>query len=1741
MAQQQQQQLQQQHHSSSSNNNNSILLLQQQPQQEQLQQYNNNLYSQNYNMEEYERRKRREREKIERQQGIQIDDRETSLFGEPRRLTENDAEITAALGEFGEARVYINQSTVGISRNAPAGAVNPRLQAPPLLPPQGKSPSASASASAASSSAGSANLGLPNQQQQQQQHYQQQQRPSTYLKQTDNKPPYNGRGGYPGQPMKNDIPSSSGMAPPRGPPRSSANSSSSNSSSSATNNANSSQQPTLLGPPLSTQTPNGREKSFLGPPAPALHNGTGGRFVPPAASQRPGAGQQPPPPEKDVNKIFSAIKSNFGTVTPLTLIAATPHAPLTDNFNPLAPNKKIYAIDMIGGSSPTPEPSSSLFSPIAPIASPISSIMTTPPQASQLPLGGAASGATSVVEPLAPLLQLPPTPPKAANVITSPATAKPLKTEKNHTLEKQDSCLENDLELSESEDEQRKKEGRSAGNSSNSSESDSSESGSESSSKNDQQHHPNHHQQQQHHLLQQQQQSSILQQQQQQQSNLLQQQHRSNSLTSQLTSNGAQNKKVRHEIIARGSNTITGLLNSSVFGSGASGGGAGSGVNSNSAVGGAGSVGGTLSSGGSSSNKTPSPTESNKWTLSRFFHKPANQTNSSESVSPGNVSMKVPGILPGGAQIIPESIDVTTAIVKNEKLHDDHMDMEEGEEEDDDEEQQQQQLRYGAGLSVTPVGVAVAVKKEAIDAIDAIPKIKRESAEALIAARLSDSGTSGSGSGSSSSSSSSSDSGQTGGEVAAMPMLPGPGETLQLPGVPAAITTVMRVPPQQAQKAPPSNSVTLTPILQLPASPKQRQKKPRKKKAVTSAPILDSSDDDEPPPKHPGLEHPAGAALQQAQPATSTEAVKKGRGRPRKQQQSGGSGNLSSASAGSSSQTNQTTTTTKGPTLTAAKKPLAKAPLAMSRARKRDHSSHSHSQSHSQSSSNGNTPTKKLAATPVLVGGYLKPSSVRAGNSSSSDEDSSSSAGSSSKSSSSSSSSDDTETQNTNCRIVKLNKTGAGPPMVAMAPLASGSSSPNSSSGSEPEHQNQARAGQLMGSGGQSQAQQLAAYKPMAMSQHSQQLSSSECSSSSGGCGGGGGGSSSSGEEDEASRRLGEKERERKPKSDKNKISTLTRIFNPKEGGAKKQGQVVIVDLQEEQQQGKLDAAAAAAQPPQAAVAAANAMAKPRMTPTQQQNQHLGASLASPARTTTPHLTSLICKIDLSKLSRERIMRLKKLTPAQQNGHLTPKDQQTHLPNGYSTGDSNSNAAAAAKVKHEHPVKPEPELDAGYESKFKPGNVKQEFQLKQERDRERERERDRERDQPPGRRRKRSSSSSSSPYKEKKRKKEKADQLQIGKELLPVPVLLPSNNHERMPNHDRLSYDKLQLLREDAAAAAAAAAAGGVVVADGVVAPNGSPSKKLLAMSPLPPPPTATHVPPATCNEAVQTTPPSVTLTTATVATAPAARPPPITRLIYRSYFDREEEHPSDDHRKNNQFLQEAINRKHAADSERDSFNQVTLYLEAVVYFLLTADAMERCSSETATYTMYKDTLSLIKFISTKFRPYQQSTNGQHETHNKVAILSLRCQSLISLKLYKLRRANCRAIINSLTDFFRVGRGDIVNGNTPSSISPSNSVGSQGSGSNTPPGKIVPQDIHNMLCKQNEYLSYLNSAHELWDQADRLVRTGNHIDFFRELDHENGPLTLHSTMHEVFRYVQAGLKTLRDAVSHPTHQAHQSQ
>lgn len=67
-------------------------------------------------------------------------------------------------------------------------------------------------------------------------------------------------------------------------------------------------------------------------------------------------------------------------------------------------------------------------------------------------------------------------------------------------------------------------------------------------------------------------------------------------------------------------------------------------------------------------------------------------------------------------------------------------------------------------------------------------------------------------------------------------------------------------------------------------------------------------------------------------------------------------------------------------------------------------------------------------------------------------------------------------------------------------------------------------------------------------------------------------------------------------------------------------------------------------------------------------------------------------------------------------------------------------------------------------------------------------------------------------------------------------------------------------------------------------------------------------------------------------------------------------------YRDHDQYLTEAKRLKHNADEENDLTAQGMMYLEAALYFLLTGDAMESDPvTEKASYTMYKDTLSLIK------------------------------------------------------------------------------------------------------------------------------------------------------------------------------------
>lgn len=283
-------------------------------------------------------------------------------------------------------------------------------------------------------------------------------------------------------------------------------------------------------------------------------------------------------------------------------------------------------------------------------------------------------------------------------------------------------------------------------------------------------------------------------------------------------------------------------------------------------------------------------------------------------------------------------------------------------------------------------------------------------------------------------------------------------------------------------------------------------------------------------------------------------------------------------------------------------------------------------------------------------------------------------------------------------------------------------------------------------------------------------------------------------------------------------------------------------------------------------------------------------------------------------------------------------------------------------------------------------------------------------------------------------------------------------------------------------------------------------------------------------------------------ATVSATTPQTVIKMIHVSYFERSNEDELEV-RDQNRYLSEAKRLKHAADREGDHLAQAMLYLEAVLFFLLTGDTMERDPiTEKAAFTMYKDTLSLIKYISSKFRSQQQHLTVQGNIHSKVAILSLRCQSLIYLKLYKMRRHDIKEVQRIIAEYNQKPNttvsADMVNGNTPSPLSPT-SVGSQSSGycsgqtgqtgpipgssisSSPSPCLLMPVHVHMAFQKQATLFNHLLNCQDLWEQADNLVIRGNHTDFFIDLDHENGPMTLHSSLYNVVKYVQAGIQKLR--------------
>ncbi|KAM4675212.1 AF4/FMR2 family member 4 [Discoglossus pictus] len=263
---------------------------------------------------------------------------------------------------------------------------------------------------------------------------------------------------------------------------------------------------------------------------------------------------------------------------------------------------------------------------------------------------------------------------------------------------------------------------------------------------------------------------------------------------------------------------------------------------------------------------------------------------------------------------------------------------------------------------------------------------------------------------------------------------------------------------------------------------------------------------------------------------------------------------------------------------------------------------------------------------------------------------------------------------------------------------------------------------------------------------------------------------------------------------------------------------------------------------------------------------------------------------------------------------------------------------------------------------------------------------------------------------------------------------------------------------------------------------------------------------------------------------------PPVDNLkSRRAKLTFEDRSHSADH-----YLQEAKKLKHNADALSDRFEKAVYYLDAVVSFIECGNALEKSVQESKSpFPMYSETVELIKYtMKLKSSVAPDATAAD----KRLGVLCLRCQSLLYLRLFKLKKESALKYSKTLTEHLKnsfsnsqapspgIGSKSV---SMPSPVSPKLSPGNSNSysssvSSNTSGASSVtiPQRIHQMAASYVQVTSNFLYATEIWDQAEQHCKEQS--EFFTELDKVMGPLIFNSsTMTELVRYTRQGLHWLR--------------
>lgn len=257
---------------------------------------------------------------------------------------------------------------------------------------------------------------------------------------------------------------------------------------------------------------------------------------------------------------------------------------------------------------------------------------------------------------------------------------------------------------------------------------------------------------------------------------------------------------------------------------------------------------------------------------------------------------------------------------------------------------------------------------------------------------------------------------------------------------------------------------------------------------------------------------------------------------------------------------------------------------------------------------------------------------------------------------------------------------------------------------------------------------------------------------------------------------------------------------------------------------------------------------------------------------------------------------------------------------------------------------------------------------------------------------------------------------------------------------------------------------------------------------------------------------------------------------IYFSYFERLPQDCSvEEDRDHKYYLSEAMRLRRAAESETEPLPRLMLYLESVLCFVLTGRVLELQLDTKKAFTMYRETMEYIKSINSMPSRYRTSP---HSTFGKLEILSLRVQALLYLRMFKMYKREVKECYKIVQDYQQkaacaatepgAGAVGTVSPLSPTP-SPAGSVGSVGSAGSASSGYAsAPPLPHHALTQLTNYYTFLYIAHELWEQADVLVRNTNNTELFISVDRTCGPLTLHSTFPHLVQYVRTAIARLKE-------------